>query len=60
MEQITLTAANFVNPYSAITFVVQVWGGARSRLDEQRDLLTAMCETKQKEQIKQIEAKHER
>ncbi|KOB75892.1 Phosphoinositide phospholipase C [Operophtera brumata] len=39
---------------------VEDWSTARSRLDEQRDLLKKMMETTQQAQFKQLEAKHER
>ncbi|KAL0829096.1 hypothetical protein ABMA28_003951 [Loxostege sticticalis] len=39
---------------------VEEWTSARSRLNEQRDLLKKMMETTQLAQMKQLEAKHER
>ncbi|XP_063364734.1 1-phosphatidylinositol 4,5-bisphosphate phosphodiesterase isoform X2 [Cydia amplana] len=39
---------------------LEEWSTARSRLDEQRELLKKMMETTQQVQMKQLEAKHER
>ncbi|XP_047997681.1 1-phosphatidylinositol 4,5-bisphosphate phosphodiesterase isoform X2 [Leguminivora glycinivorella] len=39
---------------------LEEWSSARSRLDEQRELLKKMMETTQQVQMKQLEAKHER
>lgn len=39
---------------------VEEWTSARSRLNEQRDLLKKMMEQTQLAQMKQLEAKHER
>lgn len=39
---------------------VEEWSTARSRLNEQRDLLKKMMEQTQQAQMKQLEGKHER
>ncbi|XP_063538301.1 1-phosphatidylinositol 4,5-bisphosphate phosphodiesterase isoform X2 [Cydia strobilella] len=39
---------------------LEEWSSARSRLDEQRELLKKMMETTQQVQMKQLEGKHER
>lgn len=39
---------------------LEEWSTARSRLNEQRELLKKMMESTQQAQFKQLEAKHER